>query len=94
MNKETAITIKELQDNIKTNDYYPIFKRDYLLRLEDEVAQLINDIYGSDSHHVAKPCPEEIGVDIGKIIRSILAIANLYNVDVEKSIIGNGVHCK
>lgn len=79
-------TIKYLQTYIKEKDYKPELLKDYFLKLSEEVgelsramrkelkAQSINDIEGT------------IDEEIWDIIYYALAIANIYDIDVEKVI--------
>ena len=83
---EGNTTIKYLQTYIKEKDYKPELLKDYFLKLSEEVGELsramrkelkaqnINDIEGT------------IDEEIWDIIYYALAIANIYDIDVEKVI--------
>lgn len=79
-------TIKYLQTYIKEKDYKPELLKDYFLKLSEEVGELsramrtglkaqnINDIEGT------------IDEELWDVIYYALAIANIYDIDIEKVI--------
>lgn len=84
MNGKTSV--KYLQAYIKQKDYNPELKKDYFLKLSEEVGELANamreDILYKDSNSIKGTIDEEIW----DVIYYALAIANCYNIDVESVI--------
>lgn len=84
MNRKTSV--KYLQAYIKQKDYNPELKKDYFLKLSEEVGELANamreDILYKDSNSIKGTIDEEIW----DVIYYALAIANCYDIDVESVI--------
>jgi len=79
------ITIRELQEYIKSKDYKPGLEHGYFLKLVEEIGELAEVIrkdkrLGNDSD--IKGTIEE---ELYDVLYYVLALANLYDVDVEKS---------
>jgi len=79
------ITIRELQEYIKSKDYKPGLEHGYFLKLVEEIGELAEVIgkgkrLGDDSD--IKGTIEE---ELYDVLYYVLALANLYNVDLEKS---------
>jgi len=79
-------TIRYLQDYIKTKDHHPELVKDYFLKLTEEVGELARsirkDLHPSKNNEVKETIDEEIW----DVIYYSLAIANCYNIDIEKVI--------
>ena len=79
-------TIKYLQTYIKAKDYRPELLKDYFLKLSEEVGELAlamrKGLKAPDSEHIKGTIDEELW----DVIYYALAIANLYDVDLEKVI--------
>ena len=78
------ITISGLQRYIKAKDYHPERKKDYFLKLAEEVGELARALLGN-----APPADEatfkgSVEEEIYDIIYYALAIANICDIDVEK----------
>lgn len=79
-------SIQYLQTYIKQKDYKPELKKDYFLKLSEEVGELAKamrkDILHKDSDSIKGTIDEEIW----DVIYYALAIANCYDIDVENAI--------
>ncbi len=79
-------TIKYLQDYIKAKDYHPERKKDYFLKLSEEVGELAKairkDLVRGEGDHIKETIDEELW----DVIYYALALANCYNIDIEEVI--------
>lgn len=79
-------TVKYLQSYIRQKDYRPELKKDYFLKLTEEVGELANamrkDAKAPDMAHLVGSIDEELW----DVVYYALAIANLYDVDMEQVI--------
>ena len=79
-------TIKYLQDYIKAKDYHPELKKDYFLKLSEEVGELAKairkDLVRVEGDHIKETIDEELW----DVIYYALALANCYNIDIEEVI--------
>lgn len=79
-------SVKYLQAYIKQKDYKPELKKDYFLKLSEEVGELAEamrkDVLYKDSDSIKGTIDEEIW----DVIYYALAIANCYDIDVESVI--------
>lgn len=79
-------SVKYLQEYIKAKDYKPELKKEYFLKLSEEVGELAKairkDILFKDNSDIKGTIDEEIW----DVIYYALAIANCYDVDVESTI--------
>lgn len=79
-------TIKYLQNYIKEKDFHPELLKDYFLKLAEEVGELSRamrkGLKASDINQIKGTIDEELW----DIIYYSLAIANLYNIDLEQVI--------
>lgn len=79
-------SIKYLQEYIKSKDYKPELKKDYFLKLSEEVGELAKamrkDVLYKEYDNIKGTIDEEIW----DIIYYALAIANCYDIDVENTI--------
>ena len=79
-------TIKYLQTFIKEKDYHPEHAKDYFLKLTEEVGELANamrkDAKAPDLDHLVGSIDEELW----DVMYYALAIANLYDIDMEQVI--------
>lgn len=79
-------SIKYLQNYIKAKDYHPELLKDYFLKLSEEVGELSRamrkDMKAPDAEHIKGTIDEELW----DVIYYALAIANLYNIDLEQVI--------
>lgn len=83
---EGKISIKYLQNYIKAKDYNPELVKDYFLKLSEEVGELSKairkDLRSQNSDDIKGTIDEEIW----DVIYYTLAIANLYDIDMEQVI--------
>lgn len=75
--------MKYLQTYIKAKDYHPELLKDYFLKLSEEVGELSRamrkDLKAPDGDHIKGTIDEELW----DVIYYALAIANLYDIDME-----------
>ncbi|MBQ8200632.1 MAG: hypothetical protein IJZ74_02560 [Clostridia bacterium] len=76
-------TIRYLQNWIRQKDYHPELQKDYFLKLAEEVGELScamrKGAKAPDTEHIQGTIDEEIW----DVIYYAIAIANLYDVDLE-----------
>lgn len=79
-------TIKYLQNYIRQKDYRPELLKDYFLKLAEEVGELScamrKELKASNDDDIIGTIDEEIW----DVIYYAIAIANLYDIDLEKVI--------
>ena len=79
-------TVKYLQTFIKEKDYHPELVKDYFLKLSEEVGELSRamrkDLKAQNSNEIKGTIDEELW----DVIYYALAIANIYDVDIEQVI--------
>ncbi|MCH5320856.1 MAG: hypothetical protein J1E36_03780 [Eubacterium sp.] len=79
-------TVKYLQSYIKEKDYHPELKKEYFLKLTEEVGELSRamrkDLKKGPNDNIKGTIDEEIW----DVIYYALAIANCYEIDLEKVI--------
>jgi NTP pyrophosphatase (non-canonical NTP hydrolase) len=84
MNDRGYITIKYLQQYIKSKDYNPELKKDYFLKLSEEVGELARVMRKEAIPATETELKGTIEEELWDIIYYTLAIANCYEIDVEK----------
>ena len=81
-----SITIGYLQEYIKAKDYHPELKTQYFMKLSEEVGELAaamrKDLRTKNGDDVKNTIDEEIW----DIVYYALALANCYDIDLEKVI--------
>lgn len=79
-------TIKYLQAFIREKDYHPELLKDYFLKLSEEVGELAlamrKNLKAPDTEHIVGTIDEELW----DVMYYALAIANLYDIDMEQVI--------
>ncbi len=80
------ISIKKLQDYIKSKDYHPHLKEGYFLKLIEEVGELAEAIR-KDARMENDNIKGTIEEELYDVLYYVLAIANIYDIDMEESII-------
>lgn len=79
-------TIKYLQNYIKQKDYKPQMKKEYFLKLSEEIGELAKamrkDVLFAERDSIKGTVDEELW----DIIYYVLAIANCYDIDMESTI--------
>lgn len=79
-------TIKYLQNYIKENDYHPELVKDYFLKLSEEVGELSRAIRKGVKADIPNELNETIDEELWDVIYYALAIANVYDIDIEQVI--------
>ena len=79
-------TIKYLQNYIKENDYHPELVKDYFLKLSEEVGELSRAIRKGAKADAPNELNETIDEELWDVIYYALAIANIYDIDIEQVI--------
>lgn len=79
-------TISCLQKYIKAKDYRPNLVKDYFLKLSEEVGELANAIRKNEIQHNEENIKGTINEELWDVIYYAIAIANCYDIDLEKAI--------
>ena len=79
-------TIKYLQNYIKQKDYHPELLKDYFLKLSEEVGELSRAMRKGLKAQNNEEIKETIDEELWDVIYYTLAIANLYDIDLEQVI--------
>lgn len=79
-------TIKYLQTFIKEKDYHPEHAKDYFLKLSEEVGELSRAMRKGLKAENSNELKGTIDEELWDVIYYALAIANLYDVDIEQVI--------
>lgn len=79
------ITLKRLQEYIKNKDYKPGLEHGYFLKLVEEIGELAEVIRKGNKLGKDDDIKNTIDEELYDVLYYILALANLYNVDLEKS---------
>jgi NTP pyrophosphatase (non-canonical NTP hydrolase) len=77
------ITIRQLQQYIKRKDFYPEKKHDYILKFMEETGELARAILRKYPHAENENIKNTIEEEFYDVLYYLLAIANLYDVDIE-----------
>jgi NTP pyrophosphatase (non-canonical NTP hydrolase) len=80
----SQITIAKLQAYIKEHDYDPAAKQAYFLKLAEEVGELSRAMQKNSTPASETAFKGTIEEELYDIIYYVLAIANCYDIDVEK----------
>lgn len=80
------ITVKYLQNYIKLKDFNPELKKDYFLKLSEEVGELSRAMRKNMRPADETQIKETVEEEIWDVVYYALAIANCYEIDVEKVI--------
>ena len=78
------ISIKYLQEYIKSKDHHPEFIKDYFFKLTEEVGELARVMRKGAEKASGENIKGTIEEELWDIIYYCLAIANCYDIDVEK----------
>ena len=81
---EGKITIKQLQEYIKNKDYTPEKKGNYILKFMEETGELARAILHNYPHAEGENIKNTIEEEFCDVLFYLFAIANLYDVDIEK----------
>lgn len=77
------MNIKYLQDHIRAKDFKPDLKKDYVLKLVEEVGELTVAVR-KDVRTTEDNIKGSVEEEIWDVIYYALAIANCYDIDMEK----------
>ena len=80
------ITIKYLQTYIKQKDYHPELLKDYFLKLTEEVGELSRAMRKSLKATTPDDIKGTLDEELWDVIYYCLAIANLYDINLEEVI--------
>lgn len=78
------LTIKYLQEYIKQKDYNPELLKDYFLKLAEEVGELSRALRKGKRANDENSIKGSIEEELWDVIYYTLAIANCYDIDLEK----------
>lgn len=78
-------TIKYLQNYIRAKDNHPELKKDYFLKLSEEVGELAKAMR-KDLRPTTGGIKETIDEELWDVVYYALAIANCYGIDLEQVI--------
>ena len=81
---ENGITIRHLQNYIRQKDYSPENKQGYILKFMEECGELARAIHYSYPHAEGDNISNTIEEEFCDVLFYLCAIANLYDVDIEK----------
>ncbi len=80
------ITVRYLQDYIKRKDYHPELLKDYFLKLSEEVGELSRAMRKGAKAQDSREIKGTIDEEVWDVIYYAIAIANLYDIDLEQVI--------
>ncbi len=81
-----GITISYLQEYIKSKDFHPELKDRYFMKLAEEVGELARAMRKDLRPETEGAIKETVEEELWDVIYYILAIANTYDIDLEKII--------
>ena len=81
-----STTIKYLQEYIKAKDNHPELVKDYFLKLTEEMGELSEAIRKNKIRIENSSVKNTIEEEIWDVIYYAIAIANCYDIDLEKAI--------
>lgn len=76
-------TIKYLQNYIKQKDFHPELLKDYFLKLSEEVGELSRAMRKNLKAENSQQIKGTIDEEIWDVIYYAIAIANIYDIDLE-----------
>ncbi len=79
-------TVKYLQNYIKQKDFHPELLKDYFLKLTEEVGELSRAIRKNIKAESSEQIQGTIDEELWDIIYYTIAIANIYDIDLESVI--------
>lgn len=81
------LTIKALQQQIKTIDYQPDKQYEVVLKLFEEVGELSVEMRKAHQHGLTETRKQAIMYELYDVLHYVTHIANLYQIDLEEAII-------
>ena len=82
-----TISLEYLQKYIKSKDYHPELTKEYFLKLTEEVGELSRAIRKNMRPTSELQVKETIEEELWDVIYYALAIANCYDIDLERVIV-------
>ena len=79
-------TVKYLQNYIRQKDYHPELLKDYFLKLSEEVGELSRAIRKGQKAPNYEEIKGTVDEELWDVIYYAIAIANLYDIDLEQVI--------
>ena len=79
-------TVKYLQSYIRAKDHHPELKKDYFLKLAEEVGELAKAMRKDLRPTAPGAVKETIDEELWDVVYYALAIANCYDIDLEQVI--------
>lgn len=79
------ISVKELQDFIKSKDYNPDLKQGYFLKLIEEVGEL-SEAIRKDIRLQGNDIKGTVEEELYDVLYYVLALANIYDINMEECI--------
>ncbi|MFW6002595.1 MAG: MazG nucleotide pyrophosphohydrolase domain-containing protein [archaeon] len=80
------MTLSYLQDYIKEKDFKPDLKQAYFLKLVEEVGEL-SEVLRKDKRMINSNIKDTVEEELYDVLYYILALANVYEVDLEETFI-------
>ena len=84
--EQKHITIRYLQDYIRSKDHHPELVKDYFLKLTEETGELSRAIRKNLRPTEPGQIKETIEEELWDVIYYVLALANCYDIDLEQVI--------
>lgn len=81
-----STTVHYLQSYIRSKDYHPERAKDYFLKLSEEVGELAEAMRKGLVRAEGDPLKGTIDEELWDVIYYVIALANCYDVDLEKVI--------
>lgn len=82
-----ALTIKDLQNHIKTVDFHPDKKHEVVLKLFEEVGELSVEMRKEHQRGLTPRIRTNIKHELYDVLHYVTYIANIYDIDLEEAII-------
>ncbi len=79
-------TVQYLQEYVKAKDFRPELKKDYFLKLSEEVGELAKAIREDLTRVETGTVQSAIAEELWDVIYYAVALANCYGIDLEKTI--------
>lgn len=86
-NMRKKLTIRALQEHIKTIDYKPEKKYEVALKLFEEVGELSVEMRKAHEQGLNDRVKTNIKYELYDVIHYVNVIANLYDIDLEEAIV-------
>ena len=81
------LTIKDLQNHIKTIDFNPERKYEVVLKLFEEVGELSVEMRKAHQHGLTETIKQNIKYELYDVLHYVTVLANIYEIDLEEAII-------